>query len=168
MRLLLNVVGWIVSTFMLIGVVIVVIAMVNPYTNSTSVSVRARPTERKTVKQETEIETEAEVDEYVICDNEYLRATFLGIGDSFGYITLDVKLENKTDGEITVIPMDSSVDDVMVQFLSGLPATMQGHKSMNQAWLIGSEPQNNIEFKLWIVDENWSDLYKTETIRLVR
>ena len=39
---------------------------------------------------------------------------------------------------------------------------------MNQAWLIGSEPQNNIEFKLWIVDENWSDLYKTETIRLVR
>lgn len=56
----------------------------------------------------------------------------------------------------------------MVQFLSGLPATMQGHKSMNQAWLIGSEPQNNIEFKLWIVDENWSDLYKTETIRLVR
>lgn len=113
-------------------------------------------------------ETEAEVDEYVICDNEYLRATFLGIGDSFGYVTLDVKLENKTDGEITVIPMDSSVDDVMVQFLSGLPATMQGHKSMNQAWLIGSEPQNNIEFKLWIVDENWSDLYKTETIRLVR
>lgn len=113
-------------------------------------------------------ETEAEVDEYVICDNEYLRATFLGIGDSFGYVTLDVKLENKTDGEITVIPMDSSVDDVMIQFLSGLPATMQGHKSMNQAWLIGSEPQNNIEFKLWIVDENWSDLYKTETIRLVR
>lgn len=65
-------------------------------------------------------ETEAEVDEYVICDNEYLRATFLGIGDSFGYVTLDVKLENKTDGEITVIPMDSSVDDVMVQFLSGI------------------------------------------------
>ena len=120
----------------------------------------------RTIEQTTKQTKESKSNEYVICENEYIRATYLGIGNSFGYVTLDIKFENKTDGEITVVPLESSVDDNMVQFLSGVPTTMQGHKSMNQAWLIGNEPQDNIEFKFGILDENWSELAVTDVIRI--
>lgn len=160
------------ATLVTMAIVILFITSIYSSTDNTSVSVR---TEQNNVRNEqnnispeqpNKKEELSESSEYVICDNEYIRATYLGIGNSFGYVTLDVKLENKTDGEITVVPLDSSVDDNMVQFVSGIPATMMGHKSVSQAWLIGSEPQSNVEFKLGILDEHWSELTTTDIIRI--
>lgn len=161
MKVAVQVIGWVVVTFISIGLLIAVIGMVIPEKNE-SVAVRTRPAVSQTVAEV----TEAKSDEYVICDNEYIKATYLGIGNAFGYMSLDVKLENKTDREITVVPLDSSVDNNMVKFVSSTPTTMQGHKSMNQAWLIGNEPQDNIEFKFGILDENWSELAVTDVIRI--
>ena len=161
MKIALQVIGWVVVTFISIGLLIAVIGMVIPEKNE-SVAVRTRPAVSQTVAES----TEAKSDEYVICENEYIKATYLGIMESFGYVTLNVRIENKTDSEITVVPLESSVDDTMIQFVSGVPATMQGHKSINQAWIIGSEPQNNVEFKLGILDEHWSELAVTDVIRI--
>lgn len=161
MKMALQVIGWVVVTFISIGLLIAVIGMVIPEKNE-SVAVRTRSAVSQTVAES----TEAKSDEYVICENEYIKATYLGIMESFGYVTLNVKIENKTDSEITVVPLESSVDDTMIQFVSGVPATMQGHKSINQAWIIGSEPQNNVEFKLDILDEHWRELAVTDVIRI--
>lgn len=161
MKVAVQVIGWVVVTFISIGLLIAVIGMVIPEKNE-SVAARTRPAVSQTVAES----TEAKSDEYVICDNEYIKATYLGIMESFGYVTLNVRIENKTDSEITVVPLESSVDDTMIQFVSGVPATMQGHKSINQAWIIGSEPQNNVEFKLGILDEHWSELAVTDVIRI--
>lgn len=115
------------ATLVTMVIVILFIASIYSSTDNTRVSVR---TEQNNMSPEPPNKKKelSESSEYVICDNEYIRATYLGIGNSFGYVTLDVKLENKTDGEITVVPLDSSVDDNMVQFVSGIPATMMGHK----------------------------------------
>jgi hypothetical protein len=161
MKVAVQVIGWVVVTFISIGLLIAVIGMVIPE-KSESVAVRTSSAVSQTVAES----TEAKSDEYVICDNEYIKATYLGIGNALGYVSLDVKLENKTDREITVVPLDSSVDNNMVRFVSSTPTTMQGHKSMNQAWLIGNEPQDNIEFKFGILDENWSELAVTDVIRI--
>ena len=161
MKMALQVIGWVVVTFISIGLLIAVIGMIIPDKHE-SVAVRTRQAVSQTVAEV----TEAKSDEYVICENDYIKATYLGIMESFGYVTLNVRIENKTDGEITVVPLESSVDDTMIQFVSGVPATMQGHKSINQAWIIGSEPQDNIEFKLGILDEHWSELAVTDVIRI--
>lgn len=161
MKVAVQVIGWVVVTFISIGLLIAVIGMVIP-DKSENVTDRTRPAMSQTVAESTETKS----DEYVICENEYIKATYLGIMESFGYVTLNVRIENKTDSEITVVPLESSVDDTMIQFVSGVPATMQGHKSINQAWIIGSEPQNNVEFKLGILDEHWSELAVTDVIRI--
>lgn len=161
MKIVLQAIGWVVFTVIMIMLVIAGVDMIFPE-KSESVAVRTRPAVSQMVAESSEDKS----DEYVICDNEYIKATYLGIGNAFGYTSLDVKLENKTDREITVVPLDSSVDNNMVQFLSSVPTTMQGHKSMNQAWLIGSEPQDNIEFKFGILDENWNELAVTDVIRI--
>ena len=111
--------------------------------------------------------SETESEGMVIADNNYFKATYRGISESFGFYYMNLKFENKTDGEITVVPMESSVDDTMVMFATGVPSTMQAHKSYNAAIMIGSnEPKNNIEFKLSAMDENWSELFTTDTIRI--
>lgn len=151
-----------IATVVTTVIVILFVVRIADSVDNTDVPVISEQTIERTAKQTDTVKS----NEYVIYENEYIRATYLGIGNSFGYISLDVKLENKTDREITVVPLDSSVDDNMVQFLSGVPATMQGYKSMNQAWLIGNEPQDNIEFKFGILDENWNELAVTDVIRI--
>ena len=63
-----------------------------------------------------------------------ITATFKGCVDSFGYPMIQMWFENKSDHEITVYPIDSSVNDVMVTYTSGAPATMLPGKSCGQAW----------------------------------
>ena len=155
-------IGCTLATIVTIVIVVLFVTGINSSTDSTKVP----PSTNESIVQNTRRNEETKSNEYVICDNEYIKAIYLGIGNSFGYVTLDVKIINKTDGEITVVPLESSVDDTMIQFVSGVPATMQGNKSINQVWIIGSEPQNNVEFKLGILDEHWSELAVTDVIRI--
>ena len=81
-------------------------------------------------------------------------------------VVMKVKLENKSDNEITILPMDSSVDGTMVQFTSGTLATISSGKTFNQGWIIGSMPTDNIEFSMSICDENMSELVKTDILTI--
>lgn len=105
----------------------------------------------------------------VIYEDEYIKVTNRGFDkdDSTGMALAMflVDIENKTDQEITVLPMDSSVDDTMVQFTSGVPATMQGKKEISQAWGIGKDlPKGKIQLSLSICDSEMSELKKTDII----
>ena len=46
----------------------------------------------------------------VIYEDNFLKATYVGVAETSGVAVMTVSLENKTESEITVLPMDSSVD----------------------------------------------------------
>lgn len=160
MKLFVQVIGWLVVIF---AGFVIAISIYSTTTSTQGVSVQ-RVSQAKSNQVETSV-SETESEGMVIADNDYFKATYQGISESFGFYYMNLKFENKTDGEITVVPMDSSVDDTMVMFATGVPSTMQAHKSYNAAIMIGSnEPKNNIEFKLSAMDGNWSELFTTDTI----
>jgi len=162
MKLFVQVIGWLVVIF---AGFVIAISIYSTTTSTQGVSVQ-RVSQAKNNQVETSI-SETESEGMVIADNNYFTATYQGISESFGFYYMNLKFENKTDGEITVVPMASSVDDTMVMFATGVPSTMQAHKSYNAAIMIGSnEPKNNIEFKLSAMDGNWSELFTTDTIRI--
>lgn len=162
MKLFVQVIGWLVVIF---AGFVIAISIYSTTTSTQGVSVQ-RVNQAKSNQVETSI-SETESEGMVIADNNYFTATYQGISESFGFYYMNLKFENKTDGEITVVPMESSVDDTMVMFATGVPSTMQAHKSYNAAIMIGSnEPKNNIEFKLSAMDGNWSELFTTDTIRI--
>lgn len=162
MKLFVQVIGWLVVIF---AGFVIAISIYSTTTSTQGVSVQ-RVNQAKNNQVETSV-SETESEGMVIADNNYFTATYQGISESFGFYYMNLKFENKTDGEITVVPMESSVDDTMVMFATGVPSTMQAHKSYNAAIMIGSnEPKNNIEFKLSAMDGNWSELFTTDTIRI--
>lgn len=162
MKLFVQVIGWLVVIF---AGFVIAISIYSTTTSTQGVSVQ-RVNQAKSNQVETSV-SETESEGMVIADNNYFKATYQGISESFGFYYMNIKFENKTDGEITIVPMESSVDDTMVMFATGVPSTMQAHKSYNAAIMIGSnEPKNNIEFKLSAMDGNWSELFTTDTIRI--
>lgn len=162
MKLFIQTIGW---TVVIFAALMIVALIYGSATSTPGVPVQ-RVNQAKNNQVETSV-SETESEGMVIADNNYFKATYQGISESFGFYYMDIKFENKTDSEITIVPMDSSVDDVMVMFGTGVPSTMLAHKSYNAAIMIGSnEPKNNIEFKLSAIDENWSELFTTDTIRI--
>lgn len=111
-------------------------------------------------------DTSKEVEGQIIYEDNIIKATYEGISETSGMVVMKVKLENKSDNEITILPMDSSVDGTMVQFTSGTLATISSGKTFNQGWIIGSMPTDNIEFSMSICDENMSELVKTDILTI--
>lgn len=107
-----------------------------------------------------------EVEEQIIYEDDILKAVYKGVSETSGVVVMTVELENKSDSEITVLPMDSSVDGTMVQFTSGTLATIQAGKTFNQGWIIGSMPTQSIEFSMSICDENMSELVQTNSLTI--
>lgn len=103
-------------------------------------------------------------EEQIIYEDDTLKATYLGVSETSGVVVMNVQLENKTDSEISVLPMDSSVDGTTVQFTSGTLATIQGGKIFNQGWIIENMPTDNIEFSMSICDENMNELTRTDIL----
>ena len=75
----------------------------------------------------------------VVYEDNSLKVTFKGVSDIAGQIGMTFSLENKSNEEIMVFPMNSSVNDVMVQFVSGIPASIQPGKTFNQVWMANPE-----------------------------
>lgn len=114
---------------------------------------------------ETENSTESNV-EQVIYEDDTLKAVYLGVSENSGMQLLNVRLENKTDDEITVLPMDSSVNDTSVQFTSGVLATIQAGKMFNQSWIVGSNQVKTLEFSMSVNDKDMSEIARTELITI--
>lgn len=98
----------------------------------------------------------------VIYEDEYIKATYQGISNSI----MSVSLENKSNEEITILPMDSSVDGVMKQFTSGVIATIQPGKTFNQGWILGAMPNKEIEFSMSICGKDMSELVRTDSLKI--
>lgn len=107
-------------------------------------------------------DTSEESTEQVIYEDEYIKAIYLGVSDTI----MSVSLENKSNEEITVLPMNSSVDGAMKQFTSGTLATIQPGKTFNQGWILGVTPTNEIEFSMSICGKDMSELVRTDSLKI--
>ena len=83
------------------------------------------------------------------------------------YFTL--KVENKTDKQITLYPMDASANDNMINLLSGVPLTINPRKIGQTAFFFSYAAFANnmseistIEFKANLMDENTSTIHKAD------
>lgn len=87
---------------------------------------------------------------------------------------LRLLVENKSDQEITVYLKDSSVNDTMVQMLSGTPMTIEAGKQSQQPFCFSYKNLDvtqvsdisKIEFKAWIVDANTATLEETGNLEI--
>lgn len=66
----------------------------------------------------------------VIVNNDFIKATYLGVKKEYGLVTLNFKFENKTNKEITVQTTGGSIYDTMVSEISGISADMQPKKKL--------------------------------------
>ena len=75
----------------------------------------------------------------VVYEDGTLTVTFKGVSEVAGQISMSFTLDNNGADEITVLPIKGSVNDVMVQFVSGTPATILPGKTTNQVWMANPE-----------------------------
>lgn len=102
----------------------------------------------------------------VIVNNDFIKATYLGIKKEYGLVTLNFKFENKTNKEITVQTTGESIDDTMVSELSGISAEIQPKKNCQKEWMIDKVPKKKVEFKLRVLNKQFDTLSKTKTIKI--
>ncbi len=93
----------------------------------------------ETTTSTTDTETETADTSEVVYEDGTLTVTFKGVSEVAGQIGMSFTLDNNGADEITVLPIKGSVNDVMVQFVSGTPATILPGKTANQVWMANPE-----------------------------
>jgi len=102
----------------------------------------------------------------VVVDNDFIKATYLGVKKEYGLVTLNFKFENKTNKEITVQTTGGSIDDTMVSEISGISADMQPKKNCQKEWMIDKVPKKKVEFKLKVLNKQFDTISQTKTIKI--
>lgn len=113
----------------------------------------------------------------VIYKDEYVEVTFEGVSDLpmvEGMTAVNLSFQNLSDQEITVLPLDSSVNDSMVQFVSGTPATMQGGKKLAYAMSFNNETAGisdysevkTLEFSLSVNDADFNEISRSDILSI--
>lgn len=115
--------------------------------------------------------------EVVFYDGEYLKAIYIGVTEQDAIpdtAYVQVQFENKSDEEITITPTKSAVNDTQVQYLGGLPATIQPGKKLSYSWFFtfqnagisSIEDIETLETALQILNSDWSTLEETDVLEL--
>ena len=127
-----------------------------------------------TVSSESEQPT-TETSAQTIYKDQYVEVKFEGVGELpsiDGMSAINLTLKNLGDEEITVLFMDSSVNGTMVQFVSGVPATMQGGKEIVYTLSFNNETAgisdyneiDELEFSLSVNDANFAEISRSELL----
>lgn len=113
----------------------------------------------------------------VIYKDEYVEVTFEGVSDLpmvEDMTAVNLSFQNLSDQEITVLPLDSSVNDSMVQFVSGTPATIQGGKKLAYAMSFNNETAGisdysevkTLEFSLSVNDADFNEISRSDILSI--
>ena len=127
-----------------------------------------------TVSSESELPT-TETSAQTIYKDQYVEVKIEGVGELpsiDGMSAINLTLKNLGDEEITVLFMDSSVNGTMVQFVSGVPATMQGGKEIVYTLSFNNETAgisdyseiDELEFSLSVNDANFAEISRSELL----
>ena len=93
----------------------------------------------ETTTPTTDDKTSTEDTSEVVYEDGTLTVTFKGVSEVAEQIGMSFTLDNNGADEITVLPIKGSVNGVMVQFVSGTPATILPGKTANQVWMANPE-----------------------------
>lgn len=93
----------------------------------------------ETTTPTTDDKTSTEDTSEVVYEDGTLTVTFKGVSEVAGQIGMSFTLDNNGADEITVLPIKGSVNNVMVQFVSGTPAAILPGKTANQVWMANPE-----------------------------
>lgn len=144
---------------MLIGVVTMsFVACSSPETSKVE-SGSATPVEEQ--KEETKEVLEVKQDEVVLVDDELARIVVTEkFNDEILGPSYKVSVENKTDKKIIVQTRDVSIDGVMEEpiFSAEVTAGKKANDNMTFMNIESLEALKNLEGKLVIIDENFSDI----------
>lgn len=101
----------------------------------------------------------------VVYEDDLIKLWFVGayeqpdVAKDTCYFTM--KLENKTDKQITLYPLDSSANEFMINIFSGIPLTVNPKKTGQNTFFFSYngfvnsvEEINTIQFKAMVLDEN--------------
>lgn len=81
----------------------------------------------------------SETEDLVLIEDGNVRITYSGSGEAAGVpgaATVNFRVENLSDQEFTVYPVDSYVNDTAVLLTSGVPATVAPGKSYVYPWVL--------------------------------
>lgn len=104
--------------------------------------------------------------EKTILDEELIQASYLGISEEFGHTVLHLEFINKTDQKISILPADTHVDGNVLIFTSESMAVIEPGASFQQAWMMGSRPKDEVEFKIAVYDAELKELFVSDFIKI--
>lgn len=115
------------------------------------------------------------VTEQVLWDSENVKISFMEIIEydyMKGYCYLRLKVENKTDKEITVYPKDAYANDTSIVVGSGTPMTLlPGKKSQTPFFfaytnfgIASIDEIEKIEITMWVVDDDFNTIEETDNL----
>ena len=109
----------------------------------------------------------------VVYEDDLIKLWFVGayeqpdLAKDTCYFTM--KLENKTDKQITLYPLEASANDFMINIYSGVPLTVNPKKIGQNTFFFnysgfvnGISEINSIQFKAMLLDENSETVEETE------
>ena len=113
--------------------------------------------------------------EQLLYEDENIKVTFIEIfetGGLSGYCYLRLKVENKSDKTVIIVPDDSYINDTEQRLLSGSPMELApGKKSLSPFFfsygnlgITSKDEIEKIEFKIRAVDEHYDTLFETDIL----
>ena len=120
-------------------------------------------------------QTEVATQEQMLVDNANIKVSFIEIFEEpsiSGVCYLRLKVENRTDKTVTVYPKDAYVNGMSVMLGSGVPMEILPDKSSQTPFffsygnldITSKDEIEDIEFKIWLVDENFDTIDETEAL----
>lgn len=138
--------------------------------DSTSTSSEGTSTDKTT-----DTPSPSESNEEVLFENEVVKVTFMEIfelPELVGSCYLRLKVENKSDKNVTVYLKDTYVNDTAQLMGSGVPMVLAPGKNSQAPFFFGyanlgissKDEVKKIEFKVFLLDDNSDTVVETESL----
>ena len=121
----------------------------------------------------------SEILEQVLVDNDVVKVTYLKLFEEPSipetcYIQL--KVENKSDKTLTIYPKDAYVNGTSVVIGSGIPMELVTGKNSQTPFfftyknlgITSIDEIQNVEFKIWAMDEDFETVIETDVLKIER
>lgn len=123
----------------------------------------------------TDASSPSESNEEVLYEDEVVKVTFMEIfelPELVGSCYLRLKVENKSDKNVTVYLKDTYVNDTAQLMGSGVPMVLAPGKNSQAPFFFGytnlgissKDEVKKIEFKVWLMDDNSDTVVETESL----
>lgn len=120
-----------------------------------------------------------ETTEQVLVDNDVIKVTYIKLFEESTIpetCYLQLKVENKSDKTLTIYPKDAYANGTAIIIGSGVPMELATGKNSQTPFfftyknlgITGVDEIQNVEFKLWAVDDDFETVIETDVLKIER